>query len=137
MPLAGSGPHPGFTADLRPMLPAKDRLLTAGRTFSWQWICDGDRVASSTWPARVSGSAQQRADRTRRRLGRDPGSLNGSGDEPKGMQWRTFDRLMAEHDAGTLASLVAMGNGLNYGEVGQMIHTVVGAPQPESVSQQG
>jgi hypothetical protein len=26
---------------------------------------------------------------------------------------------------------------LNYGEVGQMIHTVVGAPQPESVSQQG
>ncbi|MEJ2389628.1 MAG: hypothetical protein P8Y27_20715 [Chromatiaceae bacterium] len=63
--------------------------------------------------------------------------MNGSGDEPKGMQWRTFDRLMAEHDAGTLASLVAMGNGLNYGEVGQMIHIVVGAPQPESVSQKG
>jgi hypothetical protein len=27
-----------------------------------------------------------------------PGILNGEGDKPKWMRWRTFDRLTAEHD---------------------------------------
>jgi hypothetical protein len=33
---------------------------------------------------------------------------------------------MAGHDAGVLASLVAMGLGFSYGEVAEMIHIVVG-----------
>jgi hypothetical protein len=42
--------------------------------------------------------AARRADRLRARLGWEPGILNGEGDKPKWMRWRTFDRLTAEHD---------------------------------------
>lgn len=43
--------------------------------------------------------ATRRADTIRRRLGWEPGILNGPGWKPKGMHWRTFERLKAEHDA--------------------------------------
>ncbi len=39
----------------------------------------------------------RRADRIRERLGWEPGILNGEGGKPKGMRWRTFERLTAEH----------------------------------------
>src|SRR5262245_29230451 len=42
--------------------------------------------------------ATRRADRLRARLGWEPGILNGEGDKPKWMRWRTFERLAAEHD---------------------------------------
>ena len=42
--------------------------------------------------------AARRADRIRKRLGWEPGILNGNGLKPKGMHWRTFERLTAEHD---------------------------------------
>ena len=35
----------------------------------------------------------------RKRLGWEAGILNGNGDKPKGMHWRTFDSLQAAHDA--------------------------------------
>lgn len=41
----------------------------------------------------------RRADTIRARLGWEPGILNGNEWKPKGMHWRTFDRLAAEHDA--------------------------------------
>lgn len=47
----------------------------------------------------------RRADKIRQRLGWEPGILNGDGDKPKGMHWRTFERLQNEHDAYVEASL--------------------------------
>lgn len=52
--------------------------------------------------------AARRADRIRDKLGWEPGILNGDGPKPKGMHWRTFDRLWAEHDAYVEASLLGM-----------------------------
>ncbi|QPJ61642.1 MAG: hypothetical protein G3M70_06990 [Candidatus Nitronauta litoralis] len=42
--------------------------------------------------------ATGRADKIRDRLGWEPGILNGNGLKPRGMHWRTFERLSAEHD---------------------------------------
>ncbi len=42
--------------------------------------------------------AARRADWIRERLGWSPGILNGSEGKPKGMHWKTFDRLNAAHD---------------------------------------
>jgi hypothetical protein len=50
----------------------------------------------------------RRADTIRRRLGWEPGILNGDGGKPKGMHWRTFERLKAEHDDFANASLAGM-----------------------------
>jgi hypothetical protein len=52
--------------------------------------------------------AIRRYNTIRRRLGWKPGFLNGYGGKPKGMHWRTFERLTAEHDAFVNASLVGM-----------------------------
>lgn len=52
--------------------------------------------------------AARRADRIRERLDWEPGILNGGGGKPKGMHWRTFERLKAEHDAFVSVSLVGM-----------------------------
>jgi hypothetical protein len=50
----------------------------------------------------------RRADKIREQLGWELGILNGSGWKPKGMHWRTFRRLTAEHDALVHASLTGM-----------------------------
>lgn len=42
--------------------------------------------------------ANRKADRIREKLGWEPGDLNGDGVKPKGMHWRTFERLKVEHD---------------------------------------
>ena len=42
--------------------------------------------------------AARRADRIRERLGWEGGVLNGEGWKPKGMHWRTFEKLTAEHE---------------------------------------
>jgi hypothetical protein len=52
--------------------------------------------------------ASRRADKLRDRLGWVPGILNGSGIKPKGMHWRTFKRLQAEHDAHVTVSLAGI-----------------------------
>lgn len=39
----------------------------------------------------------RRADKIRDRLDWEPGFLNGNGWKPKGMHWKTFDRLFQEH----------------------------------------
>lgn len=39
------------------------------------------------------------------RLGWEPGILNGNGLKPKGMHWRTFERLQGQHDAHVNAAL--------------------------------
>lgn len=52
--------------------------------------------------------AMRRADTIRRRLGWVAGIANAEGDKPKGMHWRTFERLKAEHDAFANASWAGM-----------------------------
>ena len=52
--------------------------------------------------------AMRRADTIRRRLGWEAGIANMEGDKPKGMHWRTFKRLKAEHDAFANASWAGM-----------------------------
>lgn len=52
--------------------------------------------------------AARRADRIRERLGWEAGILNGEGDKPKGMHWRTFSRLRAEHNQFVNTSLAGM-----------------------------
>jgi hypothetical protein len=47
----------------------------------------------------VHDRACSKADKLRDRLGWPAGILNGNGVKPKGMHWRTFDRLEAEHDS--------------------------------------
>jgi len=42
--------------------------------------------------------ATRQADKLRDRLGGEAGILNGNGGKPKGMHWRTFERLDATHD---------------------------------------
>ena len=43
--------------------------------------------------------AMRRADRIRDKLGWSGSILSGCGDKPKGMHWRTYDRLSQEYDA--------------------------------------
>jgi hypothetical protein len=51
----------------------------------------------------------RRADKIRERLGWEPGILNGPGwRKPKGMHWKTFERLTAEHDRLVQASINGM-----------------------------
>jgi len=52
--------------------------------------------------------AMRRADTIRRRLGWRAGIANPKGGKPKGMHWRTFERLTAEHDAFANASWAGM-----------------------------
>jgi hypothetical protein len=52
--------------------------------------------------------AARRADTIRRRLGWEPGILNGGGLKPKGMHWRTFERLQAMHDDHVNRSLIGI-----------------------------
>lgn len=49
--------------------------------------------------------ATRRADKLRDRLGWPGGILHGNGGKPKGMHWRTFERLQAECDAHTARAL--------------------------------
>jgi hypothetical protein len=52
--------------------------------------------------------AARRADRLRKKLGWEPGILNGNGLKPKGMHWRTYERLLARHDNFVGVSLAGM-----------------------------
>lgn len=64
-------------------------------TYASQRESDDDRAA-------------RRADRIRKQLGWMPGILNGPGGKPKDMQWRTYERLQARHEAFVGVSLAGM-----------------------------
>ena len=57
------------------------------------------KLAYGTQRENAGDRAGNRADKLRDRLDWEPGILNGSGCKPKGMHWRTFERLQAMHDA--------------------------------------
>lgn len=66
------------------------------------------RLAYACQRVTADDRAARRADRIRERLGWEPGILSGEGGKPKGMHWRTFERLKAEHDDFVEVSLVLM-----------------------------
>ncbi len=71
------------------------------------------RLAYDSQRETADDRALRRANTIRRRLGWEPGILNGNGWKPKGMHWRTFERLKAEHDAFARASLDGMAQRLS------------------------
>lgn len=50
----------------------------------------------------------RRANRIRKQLGWEPGIFNGKGDKPKGMHWKTYQKLVMSHDEYVHASLVEL-----------------------------
>ena len=89
--------------------------LGCGRRVAlvYRWLVSS-RVGTATgWPMPVQREtgedrAMRRADNIRRRLGWKPGIANPEGAKPKGMHWRTFERMKAEHDAFANASMAGM-----------------------------
>lgn len=57
--------------------------------------------------------AARRADKIRERLKWEPGILNGSGDKPKGMHWKTYHRLALQQCAFADKSLAGIAAKLN------------------------
>ena len=66
------------------------------------------RLAYACQRETADDRAARRADRIRDRLGWQAGILNFNGGKPKGMHWRTFERLQASHDFHVNAALAGM-----------------------------
>jgi hypothetical protein len=60
--------------------------------------------------------AARRANTIRRRLRWQPGILNGMGGKPKGMHWKTFQRLTALHKAHASRALAGIAASLGLSE---------------------
>jgi hypothetical protein len=71
-------------------------VLYGGRVFSCRQ-CNG--LAYRSQRETDDDRATRRANTMRRRLGWEPGILNDDGGKPKGMHWRTYWRLRAEHNS--------------------------------------
>ncbi len=56
------------------------------------------RLAYSCQRETTDDRATRRADKIRDKLDWRPGILNGNGWKPKGMHWKTYQRLITEHD---------------------------------------
>lgn len=80
-------------------------VLHGGRAFSCRQCF---RLAYRCQREADDDRAARRADTIRRLLGWQPGILNGKGGKPKGMHWRTFERLQANHDEHVNAALAGM-----------------------------
>jgi hypothetical protein len=66
------------------------------------------RLAYACQRETADDRAMRRADSIRERLGWQVGIANPRGSKPKGMHWRTFERLTVEHDAFVGVSLAGM-----------------------------
>ena len=72
------------------------------------------KLAYTSQSESVDDRASRRANRIRKRLGWLVGILNPSGGKPKGMRWKTYWRLHAEHDAFVGVSLAVMGRQMEF-----------------------
>lgn len=77
-------------------------VLFGGRVFACRHCY---RLAYACQREADDDRAFRRADALRSRLGWEPGIARGSGPKPKGMHWRTFWRLRAQHDAHANAAM--------------------------------
>ena len=80
-------------------------IYGAGRLFGCR-KCKG--LAYTSQGEADDDRAARRADRLRKRLGWQPGILNGPGLKPKGMHHSTYTRLLAQHDLFVGLSLAGM-----------------------------
>lgn len=71
-------------------------VLYAGEVFACRHCY---KLAYPSQRETCDDRSSRRANTLRRRLKWEPGILNGNGVKPKGMHWRTFWRLQAQHDA--------------------------------------
>lgn len=72
------------------------------------------KLAYRTQREQPHDRACNRADTIRSRLGWEPGILNGSGGKPKGMHWKTYQRLKSHHDALVQVSFHDIGRKLGF-----------------------
>lgn len=70
-------------------------VLYGGATFACRHC---HQLAYGSQREQPDDRAIRRADRIRETLGWEPGILNGPGPKPTGMHWRTYRRLLEEHD---------------------------------------
>ena len=73
-----------------------------------------DKLAYACQRENPDDRATRQADRIRKRLGWKPGILNSKGGKPKGMGWRTFERLVTKHDTFGCKSLEGMMQRFNW-----------------------
>ncbi|MBT8766298.1 hypothetical protein [Metapseudomonas boanensis] len=80
-------------------------ILFGGSVFACRHC---HQLAYPSQRTRFRDPAMLRADRIRKKLNWTPGIFNGDGVKPKGMHWKTFNRLKAEHTGYVLESMMAM-----------------------------
>jgi len=80
-------------------------VLYGGRVFACRQC---NHLAYASQREADDDRATRRADKLRNRLGWLPGILNGDGDKPKGMHWRTYWRLYGQHNVHVNAALAGM-----------------------------
>jgi hypothetical protein len=88
-------------------------LLYGGGIFACRHCYE---LAYSSQRETSDDRAARKADRIRVKLGWEPRILNGVGGKPKGMHWKTFDRLTSRHDSLVQISLDGLITRLNLAE---------------------
>lgn len=81
-------------------------LYAPGRYFACRQ-CGG--LGYATQKEGTGDRASTKADKLRKRMGWEAGILNGDGSKPKGMHWKTYQRLKSSHDALVQVSLQDIG----------------------------
>lgn len=103
-PCRYGGSRPWFTCPA-PGCERRVAILYGGAIFACRH-CHRLTYASSR--ESFDDRMTRRADNIRDRLAWEPGILNGVGDKPKWMRWRTFERLTSEHHRLVQRSLRAL-----------------------------
>ena len=87
------GQRPWFTC------PRCDRRVAVLYAPARQFACrQCGRLAYGSQKESAGGRALRQADAIRKRLGWRAGIIHGPGYKPKGMHWKTFERLERHHD---------------------------------------
>jgi hypothetical protein len=108
-PCRFGGTRPWFTC---PQCRRRVAVVYArGRYFACRKCCD---LAYPTQNEGVGSRASTKADKIRKRLGWPVGVLNPAGGKPKGMHWKTFDRLRLQHDVLSQVSFHDIGRKLGF-----------------------
>ncbi|WP_169737277.1 hypothetical protein [Simplicispira psychrophila] len=86
-------------------------LYAPGRYFACRQCCG---LGYATQKEGADERAASRTNKLRKQLGWEAGILNGNGGRPKGMHWKTYQRLKAEHNQLVQISYYDMGRKLGF-----------------------